>query len=75
MLRQALGVSDFSAALDAEQMITFTVFVVFYIPCLATLAALRRELGKREMFIIAVLTVVIALLAALVARAAAQIFY
>jgi len=75
MLRQALGVSDFSAALTAVQMITFTVFAVFYIPCLATLAALRRELGKRDMVIIAALTVVIALIAALLARGAAIIFY
>jgi len=75
MLRQALGVTDFSVALTAVQMITFTVFAVFYIPCLATLAALRRELGKRDMVVIAALTVVIALLAALVARAAAQPFF
>jgi len=75
MLRQALGVTDFSAALTAVQMITFTVFAVFYIPCLATLAALRRELGKRDMVIIAALTVVIALIAALLARGAALLFY
>ena len=75
MLRQALGVSDFSTALSAVQMITFTVFVVFYIPCLATLATLRREIGKRDMAIIAVLTIVIALGAALMARAAALPFY
>jgi len=43
MLRQALGVMDFSNALSPVQMITFTIFVVFYIPCLATLAALRRS--------------------------------
>ncbi|MBE9524965.1 MAG: ferrous iron transport protein B [Chloroflexi bacterium] len=75
MLRQALGVSDFSAALTAVQMITFTVFAVFYIPCLATLAALRRELGKRDMVIIASLTIVIALVAALLARMAAIPFF
>ncbi|NIP43748.1 MAG: ferrous iron transport protein B, partial [Aliifodinibius sp.] len=43
MLRQALNVTDFSSALSPEQMISFTVFVVFYIPCLATLAVLRKE--------------------------------
>ncbi|MBL6966126.1 MAG: ferrous iron transport protein B [Anaerolineales bacterium] len=74
MLRQALNVTDFSAALDPVQMITFTVFVVFYIPCLATLAALRRELGRRDMLIISGLTVVIALAAALAARGAALLF-
>lgn len=74
MLRQALNVTDFSAALDPIQMISFTVFVVFYIPCLATLAALRRELGGRDMFVIASLTVGIALAASLLARGIAMIF-
>jgi ferrous iron transport protein B len=74
MLRQALGVTNFASALSPVQMVTFTVFVVFYIPCLATLAALRRELGTRSMFSIAGLTVVIALLAALFARVLATIF-
>jgi ferrous iron transport protein B len=68
MLRQALGVTDFSAALTPVQMMTFTVFVVFYIPCLATLAVLRRELGFRDMLWIAALTVLIATLAAIIAR-------
>jgi len=75
MLHQALGVSDFSLALTPVQMITFTVFVVFYVPCLATLAVLRRELGTRDMLLIAALTVVIALLAALFARGVAVMFY
>lgn len=68
MLRQALNVTDFSAALTPEQMLSFTVFVVFYIPCVATLAALRKELGTRAMWIITALTVVIALAAALFTR-------
>jgi len=68
MLRQALGASDFSTVLTPVQMMTFTVFVVFYVPCLATLAVLKRELGWRDMLSIASLTVLIALLAALVAR-------
>ena len=75
MLHQALGVADFSLALTPVQMITFTVFVVFYIPCLATLAVLRRELGTRDMLLIAALTVVIALIAALLARGVAVLFY
>ena len=70
MLRQALGGVDFAAALSPVQMVTFSVFVVFYIPCVATLAVLRRELGWRSMLSIALLTVVVALAAALVARGA-----
>lgn len=74
MLRQALGVTDFSAALSPVQMVTFAVFVVFYIPCLATLAALRRELGTRAMLSISGLTVVIAMAAAMIARGLALVF-
>ena len=68
MLRQALNVTDISQALSPEQMITFTIFVVFYIPCLATLAALKKELNTRDMLIIAALTVVVAMATALVGR-------
>jgi ferrous iron transport protein B len=68
MLRQALGVTDFSQGLTNVQMVTFAVFVVFYIPCLATLAVLKRELNTRDMFLIAGLTVLIATLTALMAR-------
>jgi ferrous iron transport protein B len=74
MLHQALGVTDLSLMLSAVQMITFTVFVVFYVPCLATLAVLKGELGTRDMISISALTVLIAVLAALVARGVAIVF-
>ncbi len=68
MLAQALGSSDFGAALTSNQMMTFTVFVVFYVPCLGTLAVLMRELGRRYTAYIVTLTIGVALVAALVAR-------
>jgi len=68
MLRQALDTVDISTALTPIQMVTFTIFVVFYIPCLATLAALRRELNRQDMVVIAGLSVVIALSTALFIR-------
>jgi ferrous iron transport protein B len=68
MLGQALGNSDFSTVLTPLQMVTFTVFVVFYVPCLATMAVLKRELGWKAMLTIAGLTIVIAMLASLIAR-------
>ena len=74
MLRQALGGADFSTVLTPLQMLTFTVFVVFYIPCLPTLAALRRELGTRSMFIIAGFTLIVALTAALLTRGLGTLF-
>jgi len=75
MLSQALGGVDFAAALSPLQMLTFSVFVVFYIPCLPTLAALRRELGTRSMFLIAGITVVVALIAALFVRGLGQLVH
>ena len=68
MLRQALGVVEFSSAMTSLQMLTFTVFVVFYIPCLPTLTALNKELGGRKMLLIAGFTLLVALLASLFAR-------
>jgi len=68
MLYQALGGVDFSYVLTSVQLVTYAVFVVFYIPCLATLAVLKREIGTRNMIIITLLTVVIAMIAAQIAR-------
>jgi ferrous iron transport protein B len=52
-------------------MVTYAAFVMFYLPCLATLSVLRRELGTRAMLTISALTIIVALLAALVVRGAA----
>lgn len=75
MLGQALGSMTFNTVLTSVQMITFTVFVMFYIPCLATLGALRRELGMRAMLIITGMTVVIAMVTALLARGVAMLIF
>lgn len=69
MLGQALGSANFSSVLTTTQMVTYATFVMFYIPCLATLTVLRRELGTRAMLAIALLTIIVALAASLVARA------
>jgi ferrous iron transport protein B len=47
MLGQALGTIDFLSVLTRGQVLVFTVFAVFYIPCLSTLAVLWRQLGWR----------------------------
>ena len=68
MLSQALGTVNFGSALTSTQMVVYATFVMFYLPCLATLAVLRRELGTRAMSVIAGLTVIVALFASLVVR-------
>jgi len=75
MLGQALGSMDFRSLLTPTQMITYTVFVIFYMPCLATLVTIHKELGKRETWSIMGLTLMIALASALVARGVATIIY
>jgi ferrous iron transport protein B len=44
------------------QIFSFTVFVTFYVPCLATIAALARELNWKNALLISVITAVIAVL-------------
>jgi ferrous iron transport protein B len=73
MLGQALGTIDFASALSSTQMIVYATFVMFYLPCLATLSTLKRELGTRAMLTIAALTVVIALISALLLRGVVSI--
>jgi len=63
-----LGTANFGSALTSTQMVVYATFVMFYLPCLATLAVLKRELGTHAMGIIAGLTVVVALFAAFVVR-------
>ncbi len=47
MLMQALGTTHVLGAMTAAQILIFTLFVTFYLPCMATLAAMVRELGWR----------------------------
>jgi small GTP-binding protein len=75
MLGQALGTMNFSTAMTSVQLFTFTVFVMFYVPCVATLIMLKRELGTRGMLWITLLTVVVAVVAALVARSIATLVF
>jgi small GTP-binding protein len=47
MLMQALGTTHVLGAMTAAQILIFTLFVTFYLPCMATLASMIRELGWR----------------------------
>jgi len=47
MLNEALGTTQLQTVLTQTQLLTFTVFVLFYIPCASTIAALSREVGWR----------------------------
>jgi ferrous iron transport protein B len=69
MLMQALGTSDFSSVMTQGQMMVFTVFTLFYIPCLATLGMLRSTIGNRGMIFTLFFDTAIGTLMALAFRA------
>jgi ferrous iron transport protein B len=70
MLTQALGTNRVLSVMTPTQIMVFTIFVTFYIPCLATIAALWREIGKKG----ALGTILLTLLVALILSFAARIF-
>jgi ferrous iron transport protein B len=74
MLAQAFGTTNFASVLTPEQMISYTIFVVFYIPCLATMITIKNEMGLKKMWLITLLSTVVALIAALIVRLLLLIF-
>ncbi len=68
MLFQALGTTDVASRMSGLQVLVFTLFVIFYVPCVGTLAALARELGTRRMLGVAFLTLLVAFAVAGAAR-------
>ena len=68
MLVQALGTTSVGTVLSTTQLFTFTLFVVFYVPCVATVAAMARRVGWRDTAWISALTVVVAVVVAVTGR-------
>lgn len=68
MLVQAMGTAQLNMVLNDGQMLTFTLFVVFYVPCVATIAVMARELGWRDTALISGFSVVVAVAVAVAGR-------
>lgn len=68
MLFQALGTTDVISVLTQTQILVFTLFVVFYIPCLSTLGILYKEMGFKRTLYATIGTLVIAITIGLLAR-------
>jgi len=68
MLIQAIGTSNVAAVMSTTQIMTFTIFVIFYVPCVATIAVLWKEIGsKRTLFTVA-FTFILAVILATITR-------
>jgi ferrous iron transport protein B len=74
MLVQALGTTQINAVMTNGQLLTFTLFVVFYIPCVATIAVIAREFGWRDTATISVFSVVLALVIGVASRFVYSVF-
>jgi ferrous iron transport protein B len=70
MMLQALGVDyhNVLTAITKEQIMVFTVFINFFIPCLSTFAILWKEIGRKWAFVSAGLSVAVAVLLSWIAR-------
>jgi ferrous iron transport protein B len=70
MMLQALGTSynELLSVVSKDQIIVFTVFVSFFIPCISTFAILWKEVGKAVAFISAALNTGVAIILSLAAR-------
>jgi ferrous iron transport protein B len=74
MLVQAMGTTNLNAVLTDGQMLTFTLFVVFYVPCVATIAVMAKELGWRDTAVISAFSVVVAVVVAVAGRTGYALF-
>ena len=70
MMLQALGVryQDVMTVITKDQLVTFTVFIVFFIPCLSTVAILWKEVGRKIAFLSMGLNITVAIILSLVVR-------
>ncbi len=70
MMLQALDVSyrDVLTVISKEQLIVFTVFINFFIPCLSTVALLWKEMGRKIALISIGLNTGVAVILSFVAR-------
>ena len=62
MIYQALGSFEIGAYLDWVQIMTFLIFLTFYVPCVSTFAVMLKTIGRKEAFFSIALSVGVALL-------------
>jgi ferrous iron transport protein B len=62
MLATLLGTANFGQVLTPVQMIVFTLVAMFYIPCIATVAALLKEFGWKKALFITVFEIAFAII-------------
>jgi ferrous iron transport protein B len=72
MIYQALGGFDIGQYLSSIQIVTFLLFLTFYVPCVSTFAVMLKTIGRREALVSVSLSVGAALLVSGLARFALE---
>jgi ferrous iron transport protein B len=62
MLATLFGTTNFALVMTPVQMVVFTLVVMLYIPCVATIGALVKEFGWKKALLITVSEILLALL-------------
>ncbi len=73
LLFAALGTSEVPSVMTTAQIFGYTFFVTFYVPCLATFAALTKEFGGKAAISVTLSTLVIVTALTVALRFAMQI--
>lgn len=68
MVFQALGTQELATVLNTTQIVTFLVFLTFYVPCVSTFAMMLRLLGRRDALYSVALSIGVALVVAAAVR-------
>lgn len=68
MIYQALGSFDVGQYMNAVQLITFLLFMTFYVPCISTFAVMVKTIGRRDALYSVALSVAVALLVSGIVR-------
>ncbi len=62
MLATLFGTANFAQVMTPVQMVVFTLVVMLYIPCVATIGALVKEFGWKKSLLITIIEILLALL-------------
>jgi ferrous iron transport protein B len=68
MIYQAPGSFEVDTLLSTVQIVTFLVFLTFYIPCVSTFAVMLKTIGRRDALFSLAVSVGVALAVAAIAR-------
>ncbi|WP_455212622.1 FeoB small GTPase domain-containing protein [Kaarinaea lacus] len=68
MIYQALGTFDVGSQLDWIQIMTFLIFLTFYIPCVSTFAVMLNTIGRKQAVVSILFSVGVALLVSGIVR-------